>query len=204
MEKKRKIQILKKLEDTYQAWKAQINISSNVDNIEEIVELVGRATALGTIVLSQSRALSAYIGTHTQCDLLKEKFDGQVGCVSNVWYWIGGENTDDISSVVKNLKKNLIITVPDDDFLEMTLLAGEMMSLDIVYAGDEKNGRVCYLGAFKPSCLLKKKFGGRIGKSYNLWYWIGNADFDAVSPVYKAYQQKEPRYRRKKIVLKNS
>ena len=162
--------------------------------------MISHKMAFGTIIVTGRNNPASYIGTYKQCTNLKKSFGGQIGAISNVWYWIGFAHKDDICKSVKNKQKNLIINVPEDDIEETTLNIGEIASLDIRY-GKSRNGRASYMGNYKVCILLRRKFGGKIGKIYNLWHWIGFAPFDDITKVYKEYQSKSKRFRRKRIQL---
>ena len=102
--------------------------------------------------------------------------------------------------VVKNKQKNLIINIPPADICEITLNIGEIASMNIRY-GNSKNGRSSYVGNYRVCILLRRKYGGKIGKIYNHWYWIGFTSFDNISEVCKTYQAKAKRFKRKRIIL---
>ena len=200
METNRKRQILSQSEEAYKVWLKYITPTSTVDNIEETVETICSKLAFGTIIVSGSRNPAAYIGTYRQCKDLKESFGGQVGVISNVWYWIGFARADSICKIVKNKQKNLIINTPPGDIADVVLNVGEVASLNIRY-GNTKNGRASYVGSYKVCILLRRLYGGKMGKLYNHWYWIGFASFDNISEVYKNYQASAKRFNRKRIVL---
>lgn len=200
MKDSRKIQLLKQLEKAYRVWLKYINEKSDIDDIEQTIEIISSKLAFGTIIATGRRNPSAYIGTYRQCHDLKQNFDGQIGVISNNWYWIGYAIIDDISKIVKNKQKNLVVNVPADDIEDATLNVGELASLDIRY-GNAENGRSSYIGNYKVCILLRQKYGGKIGKLYNHWHWIGFASFDDIEKVYSSYQAKAKRFKRKRIVL---
>lgn len=200
MEQKRKNQLLEKVDNAYKSWYKTIDPNSDTDNVEEVIQKISDKLFFGTIVLTGRHNPSAYIGTYTQCKKLKTSFDGQVGVISNVWYWIGYANSDTITKIVANKKKNLIISIPVEDLENAILNFGEIASLDILYKGVE-NGRVSYIGGYRKCILLRKSYGGKIGKINNHWHWFGYADFDNVDTAYQNYQRKNRRYNRKKIIL---
>ena len=102
MEDNRKKQIISQAQNAYKVWLKHINSSSAYDNIEATVDTICTKLAFGTIIVSGNRNPSSYIGTYRQCKDLKYVFGGQVGVISNVWYWIGFANVDSISKIVKN------------------------------------------------------------------------------------------------------
>ena len=200
MEQRRKDQLLKKVDDAYKRWCKKLDPKSNEDNVEEVIQKISDDLAFGTIIVAGRYNPSSYIGTYTQCKKLKNSFDGQIGVVSHVWYWTGYANSDTISKIVANKKKNLVISVPLEDLEDAILNFCEVASLNIRYEGT-KNGRVSYIGGYKECILLRKAYKGKIGKINNHWHWFGYADFYDVEVVYRNYQRKNRRYKRKKIVL---
>lgn len=200
MEKNRKEQLYDQLTKAYKSWVKLIDQNPSDDNIEQMLELISTKLAFGTIIVSGRKNPSSYIGTYKQCITLKKLLGGQVGAISNVWYWIGVAQSDDIRKIVKNKQKNLVINVPVTDIEEATLGVGEMASLDIRY-GSCLSDRVSYIGNYKVCILLRHKFGGKIGKIHNHWHWIGVASFEDISKIYTDYQSKSKRFKRKRIVL---
>ena len=185
------------------AWCKNICTNATYDDIEETIEMITKTLSFGIILCSGKHHPSAYIGTYRQCLNLKQKLNGQVGAISNIWYWLGFGNADVISKIVNNVKKNMIISIPAEDVEETTLNVGEVVSLDIKY-GNDTFGRNTYIGSFKVCTLLKAKYKGKMGKSYNHWYWIGEANFQEITNLYKAYQKDNRRFHRKQIVLQNN
>lgn len=202
MEKKRQQQILQTVDKAIKAWEKNIRPTTNVDDIEETIEMITDKMAFGIIIVSGKDHFSAYVGTYRQCMDLKENLNGKIGIISNNWYWVGKGNTAQISQIAKNKNKNMIITIPPTDMADTILNVGEACSIDIKY-GYENGGRVSYIGNFKVCTLLKAKYQGKIGKSYNHWYWIGKASFQEITKLYKAYQSRSKRFRRRRIVLQN-
>jgi hypothetical protein len=200
MEQKRKDQLLQQLDNAYLKWFKNIDQKSEVDDIEEVVAMISNSIAFGTIIVTGRHNPSAYIGTYKQCKNLKNTFDGQIGAISNVWYWIGYALSTDITKIVANPKKNLVISVPFDDLEDAVLNFAETITRDIRY-GCTQNGRIAYIGSFKACTILRKKYGGKIGKIHNSWHWIGFANFQDVDIVYKTYQRNAKRFNRKKVVL---
>ena len=200
MEPNRKKQLFYQVDKAYKAWMNGIDQKSKVDDIEQTVEMISNKLAFGTVIVSGRGNPSSYIGTYRQCADLKKAFGGQIGVISNNWYWAGFANPDDIRKTVKNKQKNLQISIPANDIEEATLNIGEIASLDIRY-GNGNGGRASYVGNYKVCILLRRKYGGKIGKLYNHWHWIGNAGFDEIELVYEDYQSKAKRFKRKKIVL---
>ena len=200
MEYNRKKQIISQVENAYQVWLKHISVKSNVDNIEQTIEIICSKLAFGTIIVTGSRNPVSYVGTFKQCRDLKQNFGGQVGVISNVWYWIGYAKFDAVREIVKNKQKNLVLSVPPGDIAETTLNVGELASMNIRY-GNSKNGRASYVGSYKVCILLRRRYGGKIGKLYNHWYWIGHATFDNISDIYNSYQASAKRFNRKRIIL---
>lgn len=200
MELSRKKQLFNQANNTYKSWLKHIDQNSKVDDIEQIVEKICKKLAFGTIIITGKGNPSSYIGTYRQCSDLKKNFGGQTGVISNVWYWVGFANKDDISKLVKNKQKNMIINVLADDIEEVILNIGEIASLNIRY-GNGNGGRASYVGNYKVCILLRRKYGGKIGRHYNHWYWIGEASFDEIELVYEDYQSKARRFKRKKVML---
>ena len=200
MEQQRKKQLLKQAREAYKSWLKFIDQNSKVDDIEEIVEMICEKLSFGTIIISGKGNPASYIGTYRQCMDLKKSFSGQVGVISNVWYWLGFAQKESISKTVKNRKKNLIISVLADDIEEATLNIGEVASLNIRYGTSEK-GRSSYVGNYKVCTLLRRKYGGKMGRFYNHWFWIGIATFDEIEKVYTSYQSKAKRFKRKRIEI---
>lgn len=202
MEKKRQLQIMQTVENAVYAWRKNINTETDYDDIEETIEMITHTMAFGVIIVSGKKNPAAYIGTYRQCMDLKENSGGQIGVISNVWYWVGHENSDTIAKLVRNAKKNLTINIPPTDMADTILNVGEACSIDIKY-GNNAGGRASYIGNYRVCTLLKAKFDGKIGKSYNHWYWIGKASFKEITKLYKAYQSRSCRFRRRRIVLQN-
>lgn len=200
MEAKRKQQLYKQIDNAYKAWYKKLDPHSKVDDIEETLEMISQHLAFGTIIVSGRNNPSAYIGTHKHCAEIKRIYGGQIGAISNSWYWLGITYTDNIQKIAKNPRKNLIINVPADDIEDSVLTIGEISSLDIKY-GCEHNGRASYIGSYKVCILLKRKFGGKIGKLYNHWHWIGFADFQQITLIHDDYHKKTRRFHRKKIIF---
>ena len=200
MEKRRQQQLLEQTDKAYKCWLKNIDSKSNVDDIEETIEIISEALAFGTIIVSGRHNPSAYIGTYKQCADLKKQYGGQIGAVSNSWYWLGFAQTDSLQRLVNNQKKNLILNVPDRDIEDAALNICEVASLDIKY-GCSHNGRASYIGSYKVCILLKRKFGGKIGRICNHWHWIGLANFEQITEVYGNYQKSNKRFRRKQIVF---
>ena len=202
MEKTRQLQIMQKVEKAIYAWQKNISSETDYDDIEDTIEMITHTIAFGIIIVSGKNNPSAYIGTCRQCMDLKENYGGQAGAISNVWYWIGDENADTIGKIVKNSQKNLIIPIPPTDLADTILNVSEACSIDIKY-GNTAGGRASYIGNYRVCTLLKAKYNGKIGKSYNHWYWIGQASFHEITKLYKAYQSRSKRFRRKRVVLQN-
>lgn len=202
MEKKRRLQILQTVDNAIYAWQKNISIETDYDDIEETIEMITQTISFGIIIVSGKNNPSAYVGTYRQCMDLKKIFGGQIGAISNVWYWVGYEKLDTIGKLVKNNKKNLTINVPPVDIADTILNVAEACSIDIKY-GNTAGNRASYIGNYRVCTLLKAKYQGKMGKSYNHWYWIGNASFQEITKLYKAYQSRCKRFRRKRIVLQN-
>lgn len=202
MENRRKQQILQTVDNAIYAWRKNINTETDYDDIEDTIEMITNTIAFGVIIVSGRNNPSAYVGTYRQCMDLKEKFGGQTGAISNVWYWVGYESADAIGKIVKNTKKNLIIPIPSNDMADTILNVSEACSIDIKY-GNTAGKRASYIGNYRVCTLLKAKYNGKIGKSYNHWYWIGQASFQEITKLYKAYQSRSKRFRRKRVVLQN-
>ena len=200
MEANRKKQLFNQVDKAYKAWMSSIDQSSKVDDIEQVIEMISNKLAFGTIIVSGRGNPSSYIGTYRQCADLKKAFGGQIGIIANNWYWAGIAYSDDIRKVVKNKQKNLQISVPANDIEEATLNIGKIASLNIRY-GNDNGGRASYVGNYKVCIFLRRKYGGKIGKLYNHWHWIGNAGFDEIELVYEDYQSRAKRFKRKGIVL---
>ncbi len=202
MENRRKQQIMQTVDNAIYAWRKNINTETDYDDIEDTIEMITNTIAFGIIIVSGRNNPSAYVGTYRQCMDLKEKFGGQTGAISNVWYWVGYESADAIGKIVKNTKKNLIIPIPSNDMADTILNVSEACSIDIKY-GNTAGKRASYIGNYRVCTLLKAKYNGKIGKSYNHWYWIGQASFQEITKLYKAYQSRSKRFRRKRVVLQN-
>ena len=202
MEKTRKQQIMQIVDNAIYAWQKNISTQTDYDDIEDTIEMITHTMAFGVIIVSGRNNPTGYVGTYRQCMDLKENYGGQTGTISNVWYWIGYESADKIGQIVKNTKKNLTIPIPSTDIEETILNVGEACSIDIKY-GNSVGGRASYIGNYRVCTLLKAKYNGQIGKSYNHWYWIGKASFQEITQLYKAYQSRSGRFRRKRIVLQN-
>lgn len=200
MEERRKQQIMQTVDNAIYAWRKNINTETDYDDIEDTIEMITQTIAFGIIIVSGKKNPSAYIGTYRQCMDLKENFGGQIGAVSSVWYWIGNEDADTIGKIVKNVKKNLTINIPPTDIAETVLNIGEACSIDIKY-GHTNGERASYIGNYRICTLLKAKYDGKIGKSYNHWYWIGQASFQEITKLYKAYQKTCKRFHKKRVVL---
>ena len=202
MENRRKQQILQTVDNAIYAWRKNINTETDYDDIEDTIEMITNTIAFGVIIVSGRNNPASYVGTYRQCMDLKEKFGGQTGAISNVWYWVGYESADAIGKIVKNTKKNLIIPIPSNDMADTILNVSEACSIDIKY-GNTAGKRASYIGNYRVCTLLKAKYNGKIGKSYNHWYWIGQASFQEITKLYKAYQSRSKRFRRKRVVLQN-
>lgn len=202
MEKKRKQQIMQMVDNAIYAWRKNISTGTDYDDIEDTIEMITNTIAFGVIIVSGKNNPTAYIGTCRQCMDLKKNFGGRTGTISNVWYWVGYESADTIGKIVKNTKKNLTISIPSTDIADTILNVSEACSIDIKY-GNTAGGRASYIGNYRVCTLLKAKYNGRIGKSYNHWYWIGKASFQEITRLYKAYQSRSKRFRRRRIVLQN-
>ena len=201
MEKKRQQQIMQTVENAIYAWRKNIKTGAD-DDIEKTIEMITNTMAFGIIISTGKKNPTAYIGTYRQCMDLKENSGGQIGTISNIWYWIGYENSDTIAKIVKNPQKNITISILPTDMADTILNVGEACSIDIKY-GNSSGGRASYIGSYKVCTLLKAKYKGKIGKSYNHWYWIGKASFKEVTNLYRAYQSRSKRFRRRRIVLQN-
>ncbi len=201
MEKRRKEQLLQLATRAYRAWQKEIDLDSEVDDIEDMVQKISKALAFGTIISSGRNNLAAYIGQYRQCMDLKGTYDGRIKPLGNVWCWIGYADIKDIDTMVKNPNKNLVINVPERDLAETVLNIGDIASMDIKY-GQEHNGRTLYIGSFKVCCLLRGKYDGKIAKLYNHWHWIGKAGFADISAVCNKYHHKNCRFNRKRIILR--
>lgn len=202
MENRRKQQIMQMVDNAIYSWRKNISTETDYDDIEDTIEMITNTIAFGVIIVSGRNNPAGYVGTYRQCMDLKKNYGGQTGAISNVWYWIGYESADNIGQIVKNTKKNLTIPIPSTDIEETILNVGEACSIDIKY-GNTVGGRASYIGNYRVCALLKAKYNGRIGKSYNHWYWIGKASFQEITKLYKAYQSRSKRFRRKRIVLQN-
>ncbi len=200
MEEKRKQQLLQQADKAYKSWINRLDQESSIDDIDEQVEMISNALAFGTIISTGRRNPSGYIGTFKQCKTLKNLFGGQIGVISYVWYWLGYALTDEISKVVGNSRKNLVLNVPEPDLEDTVLNISEIASLDIKY-GNKYSGRALYIGGYKVCINLKRRFGGKIGRLYNHWHWIGNASFQSITTTYQEYQKSSKRFKRKRIVF---
>ena len=200
MEPKRKEQLEQQIDKAYKCWVKNIDPKSTIDDIDDTIKMISDELFFGTIIVTGKRNPSSYIGTYKQCQTLKNSFGGQTGAISNVWYWIGYASKEQISKLVANKKKNITISIPVDDLEEAILSFGETASLDIRY-GCFENGRISYIGCYKICTLLRKTYGGKIGKINNHWHWIGYANFEEMTLLYQNYQRNTKRYRRKKVVL---
>lgn len=200
MKQSRKKQLFDQVDKAYKAWINGIDQKSKVDDIEQIIEMISNKLAFGTIIISGRGNPSSYIGTYRQCADLKKAFGGQIGVISNSWYWAGIAHPDAIRKTVKNKRKNLQISVLANDIEEAILNIGEIASLNIRY-GNGCSGRASYIGNYKVCILLRRKYGGRIGRYYNHWHWIGEASFDEIELVYEDYQSQGRRFKRKRVVL---
>ena len=202
MEEKRKKQIMQAVDQAYRSWAEKDVPESQEDGINKAIQFISQNMALGVIIVSGKNNPSAYIGTYRQCKDLKEQFSGQMAPIDNNWYWIGNAASKNIESTVKNFRKNLIITILPKDMEETVLNVAEAASFDIKY-GEKTGGTAAYIGNYRVCTLLKAKYKGKIGKSYNHWYWIGKASFQEITKLYKAYQSRSKRFRRKRVVLQN-
>ena len=202
MENRRKQQILQTVDNAIYAWRKNINTETDYDDIEDTIEMITNTIAFGIIIVSGRNNPASYVGTYRQCMDLKEKFGGQTGAISNVWYWVGYESADAIGKIVKNTKKNLIIPIPSNDMADTILNVSEACSIDIKH-GNTAGKRASYIGNYRVCTLLKAQYGGKFGKSHNHWYWIGQASFNEITKLYKAYQSRSKRFRRKRVVLQN-
>ncbi len=200
MENRRKQQLLVQADNAYKGWTKNLNPKSPVSEVDKTLEQICSSLAFGTIVVSGRHNPASYIGTYKQCYNLKQLFGGQIGALSNNWYWIGIANADDIRNVVHNPRKNFQVSVLVADVADAILNLGEIASLDIKYGYEECNLAV-YIGGYMVCILLKRSFGGKVGRKYNHWYWKGNATFRQIDEVCKGYQKTSRRYRRKKIVI---
>ena len=109
-------------------------------------------------------------------------------------------NKEKSDETAKNKQKNQVINVLASDVADATLNIGMVASLDIRCA-DDYDKQTAYVGNYKVCTLLRRKYGGKIGRIYNSWHWIGEASMDEIELVYKDYQSKSKRFKRKKIVL---
>ncbi len=200
MEKQRKDQLLSQADQVYKGWVKGLDPHSPISEVDNTIEKICSSIAFGTIIVSGRYKPASYIGTCKQCRDLKQKFGGQVGAISNNWYWIGIASSDDISRLVHNPRKNFKVSVLEGDVADATLNLGEIVSLDIKYGFKECNYSV-YIGGYMICILLKRSLGGKVGRKYNHWYWKGNANFYQIDSIYQAYQRTAKRYRRKKIVI---
>ena len=200
MDNRRKEQLLNQANSAYKGWTKKLSAHAPVSEIDNILEQICKSLAFGTIIVSGRHNPASYIGTSKQCKGLKEAFGGQVGAISNNWYWIGYASADDIRRKVSNPLKNFQVSVLENDVADATLNLGEVASLDIKYGFKECDLAV-YIGGYMVCILLKRQLGGKIGKKYNHWYWKGNASFSQIDTVRTSYQKVARRYRRKKIIL---
>ncbi|MBE6467156.1 MAG: hypothetical protein E7004_00990 [Alphaproteobacteria bacterium] len=200
MENQRKRQLVNQVGRVYNSIITSVDQKSKVDDVSPIVKELSEKLAFGIIIHSGRGCPASYIGTHKQCTSLKDAFQGQVGALSNNWYWVGIASSDDIRKTVKNKQKNQVINVLASDVADATLNIGLVASLDIRCA-DDYGKQTAYVGNYKVCTLLRRKYGGKIGRIYNSWHWIGEASLDEIELVYKDYQSKSKRFKRKKIVL---
>ena len=200
MEKSRKKQLVNQVGRVYKTLLESVDKKTKVDDVKLIVEELCQKLAFGIIIHSGKGWPSSFIGTYKQCAMLKDKFNGQMGVLSNNWYWIGMSNPDDIRKLVKNKQKNVSINVLGPDIADATLNVGLIASLDIRCA-DDYGKESAYVGNYKVCTLLHRKYGGKMSKFYNHWYWIGQASLDEIELVYEAYHEKAKRFKRKEIVL---
>ena len=201
METKRKQQILTQTNQVYKSWTNGLSSKTSINEIDNTIEKICKSLAFGTIVSSGRNSPASYIGSYKQCFNLKQRFGGQIGALNNNWYWIGLAGIEQISYSVHNFRKNFRISVIEKDIVEITLLLGGIASLDIKYGIKEQNLSV-YIGGYMICILLKRQYGGKIGKRYNHWFWKGYASFYQIDYVCKNYQQSARRHNRKKIILK--
>lgn len=200
MDNRRKTQLLHQANNAYKGWTKKLSAHAPVSEIDNILEQICKSLAFGTIIVSGRYNPASYIGTSKQCKELKRIFGGQIGAISNNWYWIGYASADDIRRTVRNYHKNFQVSVLEDDVADATLNLGEVASLDIKYGFKECNLAV-YIGGYMVCILLKRNLGGKVGRKYNHWFWKGNASFAQIDAVCKSYQNTARRYRRKKIIL---
>ena len=201
MENKRKQQILTQANQAYKSWTSSLSSQTFTSEIDNTIEKICQSLAFGTIVSSGHNSPASYIGTYKQCFNLKQRFGGQIGALKNNWYWIGLASVEQIRYTVHNYRKNFQVSVLEQDLINTVLLLGEVASLDIKYGIKEQNLSV-YIGGYMICILLKRHYGGKIGKKHNHWFWKGYASFYHIDYVYKNYQQSARRYNRKKIILK--
>ena len=200
MEEKRKQQLLEQVKRAYNHQIDKIDPNPKTDDVEEILHFISDALSFGTIIVSGRRNPSSYIGTLKQCKALKDKFEGQIGAVSNVWYWMGYASSDDITKVVANRRKNLVVSVPVEDIEDATLNLAEAASLDIVY-GYDPSEHMSYIGSYWTCVLMRRALGGKVNRIFNHWHWIGYANLNQIVNVCNKYHTKSRRYRRRKIVF---
>lgn len=151
-------------------------------------------------LMSDKGGYTAYIGTNSDCSLLKSKFSGKTGLAGNVWYWIGLCSIEKIKQALVNSQRDFIYVVKKFDFLEAVLLMAEVLSRDILCAS-KKSAVKAYVGACRIASDLKKKFGGKWGRFNQTYYWIGEADAVEVFRTYNTYKREQHRFRREKIIF---
>lgn len=200
MEEKRKQQLMQITKKAYTELIDKIDPNPTADKVSQTVKYICETIAFGTIIVSGCQNPASYIGTYTQCKKLKAKFGGQIGAISNVWYWMGYASSDAITKIVANPKKNLILSVTANDIEETTLNLGEIVSMDIVY-GYDPTEHFSYIGSYKTCLLLRQALGGKICKYKNHWHWIGYAKLQQIANVCNSYHSQSKRYKRKKIVF---
>ena len=200
MEKTRQRQLVNQVGRVYKTLIESVDNKSKVDDVSVIVKELSEKLAFGIIIHSGRGWPTSYIGTYKQCANLKKEFGGQVGVLSNNWYWIGYASSDDVCKLVKNKKKNISIHVMGSDICDATLNIGLVASLDIRCA-DDYGKETAYVGNYRVCTLLRRKYGGKIGKICNHWHWIGSASLDELELVYETYHQKSKRFKRREIVL---
>ena len=200
MNETRKRQLVNQVGRVYKTLIESVDNKSKVDDVKKIVEELSEKLAFGIIIHSGRGCPTSYIGTYRQCADLKNEFGGQIGVLSNNWYWLGYAFSDDVRKLVKNKQKNIGINVMTADVCDATLNIGLIASLDIRCA-DDYGKQTAYVGNYRVCTLLHRKYGGKIGKINNHWHWIGSVSLDEIELVYQSYQEKAKRFKRREIVL---